>query len=272
MVSNVRRHLTVALCLDDHEVVDLCPTFPALSTCPSVRLQAWSSRSMESAAARSLSARLRLPAVANTDTASHFARPLAAAADAGKPGDKGRTCREQGKSQVCLWPGSTHAHLVGLLAFSRFQSTIPAFEGPSKASAAASADGSGGGRVADPTINDDQDAAHEAARLFDAWMVLAEPACCVEIFRAVEACAGDGGVDTGGDGSNGTGGAGGGGIKAEDDASASQVREQPCWRVVKDHCFRAMAQDGRGPRPVSLEEVLLLFKHLCKLGCRRQVA
>ncbi|CAM9710801.1 unnamed protein product, partial [Scytosiphon promiscuus] len=242
MVSIVRQHLTVVLCVNDDEVAALCPTFPALSTCPSVRLQAWSAGSMESAAARSLSTHLRL-----SDS---------------RPGSAGCADRENGrlhstecysefgcKSRVCMWPGSTHAHLVGLLAFGRFQSTIPAFEGPPKGSAPATSGGPGNGPVLEPTTDDGQDAAREAERLFDAWMVLAQPASCVEVFRAVEAY---GGSNVG--------------------ENCSEIRVQPCWDVVKEQCFRAMTEEGRGPRPASLEEVLLLFKHFCKLGCRRQVA
>lgn len=246
---------------------------------------------MQSAAARSLSADLQLPEIVKIDTASHFTRPLSLAREAGRREEKGRlgaashANREEGrlcstgcsldfggKSQVCLWPGSTHAHLVGLLAFSRFQSTVPAFEGPPKGSAPASSDGSAGGRIAEPTTDDGQGAALEAARLFDAWMSLAEPASCVEVFRAVEACAGGRGADTGGSGGNGTGSGSGGRQNVEADCSASEMHGQPRWDVVKEQCFRAMAEEGRGPRPASLEEVLLLFKHFCRLGCRRRVA
>lgn len=68
IVSYIRQCLTVALCLDDEEVVALGPSFPALSTCPSMRFESWSDRSMQLVATRSLGADLtRSPAPGKLD-------------------------------------------------------------------------------------------------------------------------------------------------------------------------------------------------------------
>lgn len=267
-MSFVRQSLTVALCLDDDEVVDLCPSFPALSTCPSVRLEAWSGRSMQLAASRSLSAHLNKPrCIATVDTVTHHSN--AAFGQEEKPatgglgsvatvntcvaGDEGPKPRFDvpGKGGVCLWPGATHAHLVGALAFSRFQSTVTAFKDPPINSVSSSREGDGDGEQATELIKQDESRAiGDSERLFDAWMVLAEPSCCVEVFQAVEACAG------------GNGG-------PNDEGGSADNQGQPRWGALKAKCFRAMSEEGRGPRTASLDDVLMLFKHICRLGCRR---
>lgn len=267
IVSYIRQSLTVALCLDDDEVVDLCPSFPALSTCSSVRLEPWSGRSMQLAASRSLSAHLDRPhRTATVDAATHhnavasgqeerLATPGAgsvAAANTRIPADEGSRPWFDGSDQggVCLWSGATHAHLVGVLAFGRFQSTVTAFKDPRVSSVASYLEGDGGQAI--ELIKQDADQAiDESERLFDAWMVVAEPSCCVEVFQAVEVCAG-----------------GGGGLKGDGGSSGGQG--QRSWGALKARCFRAMAAKGRGPRTASLDDVLLLFKHICRLGCRRQ--
>lgn len=248
IVSYIRQSLTVALCLHDDEVVDLCPSFPAVSTCPSVRLEAWSGRSMQLAASWSLSSHFDRPhlGAAVDATTDHNVMPSArkerlatdgsgsVPTDTPISGDEGQQCwfDVPGKGGVCLWSGATHAHLVGALAFGRFQSTVTAFK--------------------DPPMNSVPSSLEDSQRLFDAWMVLATPSCCVEVFQAVEACSGGDGV-----------------LKGEE--SSSGDRDQPSWGALKARCFRAMAEEGRGPRAASLDDVLLLFKHMCRLGCRRQV-
>lgn len=145
--------------------------------------------------------------------------------------------------KVCLWTGATHAHLVGMFAFGRFQSTVTAAkdvvldEGPG----------------AEKCKADAAVAVKEAQRLFDAWMVLAQPAC-VDVFGVVEACAGR---------SVGSG--------ESVDGRGGGSRGCKSWFALKTQCFRAIAEEGQSPRGASLEEVLLLFKHLCRLGCRRRV-
>lgn len=283
-MSYVRQSLTVALCLDDEHVATLCPSFPALSTCPSVRLEEWSARSMQLAAARSLSVQRsnRSPATAEIETATTcvntapppsvvagrevgVAAPVGAAQQANGHGagmeGAQHLCPEfNGKGSVCMWSGATHANLVGGLAFGRFQSTVPAFRDSTAVPLGPGADSGvsdrAGAHVAELIKKDEDKAAEESERLFDAWMVLADPSCCVEVFQAVVDC-------TGGDGG------GGGGFVGEESSSGDQG--QPRWGALKAMCFRAMAEEGRGPRPASLGQVLLLFKHFCRLGCRRQV-
>ena len=266
IVSYVRESLTVALCLDDDEVVELCPSFPALSTCPSVRLEAWSGRSMQLAASRSLSAHLNVSGrTATVDTVTHHTtietgqeeKPAAgglgsvATANTRVPGDEGRFDAPE-KGRVRLWSGATHVHLVGAMAFGRFQSTVTAFEDLPTNSVSSSPEGDGdGGQATDELIKQgEKRAIEDSQRLFDAWMVLAEPSCCVEVFQAVEAYAGGDG------GSNGEGGSVG-------------EQGQHRWGALKAKCFRVMSNEGRGPRAASLDDVLMLFKHICRLGCRR---
>lgn len=282
IVSYVRQSLTVALCLDDDEVATLCPSFPTLTTCPSVRLEEWSAGSMRLAASRSLSAHRfdRPPATAVTETATchnnTVPRPSLGAGrekrvvavkaaqqinahGGGMEGARGLCSRLSGKGGVFLWSGATHANLVGGLAFGRFQSTVLAFRDPTVANVSPGAD-SGfsdrvGAHVAERIKKDANAAAEESEQLFDAWMAMAKPSCCIEVYQVVEACAGGGSV--------------GGGFMDEESSSGDQG--QPSWSAVKARCFRAMAEEGRGPRPASLGQVLLLFKHLCRLGCHRQV-
>lgn len=264
IVSYVRQSLTVALCLDDEEVANLCPSFPALSTCPSVRLEAWSGPSMQLAASRSLSAHLnRRRHIAKINTGTHDSavgiveeENLAtggpgsfAAMSTYGTGDEGQNPRfDVGRGP--LWSGATHAHLIGALAFGRFQSTVTAFQDPPISSVSASLENDGG-QKAEMIKQDANRAAEDSERLFDAWMVLAKPSCCVEVFRAVEACAG-----------------GDAGLNGERGSPGDQG--QPSWNALKARCFRAMAEEGRGPRSASMDDVLLLFKHICRLGCCRQ--
>lgn len=291
IVSYVRQSLTVALCLDDDDVAALCPSFPALSTCPSVRLEEWSARSMQLAAARNLSVQRsdRPPATAGIETTTTGfnttapppsvvpGREVGVAAPAGATqqatghgaGVEGAPslCPEfAGKGSVCLWSGATHANLVGGLAFGRFQSTVPAYRDSAAVPLGAGADSGtsdrAGAHVAELIKKDENKAAEESERLFDAWMILVEPSCCVEVFQAVVGCTGGGG---------GSGGGGGGGGEFVGEESSSGDQGQPRWGALKAMCFRAMAEEGRGPRPASLGQVLLLFKHFCRLGCRRQV-
>lgn len=280
IVSYVRQSLTVALCLDDDEVAALCPSFPALSTCPSVRLEGWAAGSMRLAAARSLSARLsnRPPATGEIETATYHntvprtpelagrEKVVAAVrstqqsnAYVGAAGAQGPHSELSGRGGVYLWPGATHANLVGGLAFSRFQSTVSAFRDTTAVTFDSGADSGlsdrAGAHVAELIKKDASRAAEESERLFDAWMLVAKPSCCIEVFQAVEACAGG---SSNGDGFNG-------------EENSSHNQGQLRWGELKARCFRAMAEEGRGPRPTSLGQVLLLFKHLCRLGCRRQV-
>lgn len=41
------------------------------------------------------------------------------------------------------------------------------------------------------------------------------------------------------------------------------------WEVLEARCYRTLVEEGRGPRVATLQEVLLLYKHLCRLGCTR---
>lgn len=263
IVSYIRQSLTVALCLHDDEVVHICPSFPALSTCPSVRLEAWSGPSMQLAASRSLSAHLNKPGrIAGVDTTRHH---NAAATGQGEKlatgglgsvdgktthgaGSKGLIPRLPNRGGVSLWPGATHVHLIGALAFGRFQSSVTAFKDPPINSVSLEGDG---GKLAEMIKRDANVATEDSQRLFDAWMVLATPACCVDVIQATEACAGGDGVLSGKRGSFGD-------------------KDQPSWGAVKARCLRVMAGEGRGPRPASVDDVLQLFKHICRLGCRRQ--
>ncbi|CAM9585246.1 unnamed protein product, partial [Ectocarpus sp. 8 AP-2014] len=261
IVSHIRQCLTVALCLDDEEVIALGPSFPALSTCPSMRLESWSDRSMQLVAARSLGADLtKTPAPASgTDERARrerFSRPNSGF---------------DSKGRVCLWSGATHANLVGLLAFGRFQSTVPAFKDPPTTPAAGTTGGGDVGSFAELIENDQFAAAEETERLFDAWMASADPSACVVVFRAVEECAGGSGVGVDCDGGTRSDDPCVGGVNVEMDGSSRAGQDQGRWGAVKAQCFRAMAEEGRGPRPASIDEVLLLFKHLCRLGCRRLV-
>lgn len=259
IVSYVRQSLTVALCLDDDEVVSLCPSFPALSTCTSVRLEAWSVRSMQLAASRSLTAHLNRPRHIATSDAATQEEKFATGGLGSVAAIKSCSPREElqnpcfdvsEKGGVCFWLGATHAHLVGALAFGRFQSTVAAFKDPPMNSVLSSVEGDGGQAV-ELIKEDARRATEESELLFDAWMVLANPACCGEVFQAVEACAGGDGALNGGGGSSGD-------------------QDQASWGALKARCFRAMAEEGRGPRPASLDDVLVLFKHICRLGSRRQ--
>lgn len=258
IVSYVRQSLTLALCLNDDEVVDLCPMFPALSTCPSVRLEAWSGRSAQLAASRSLTAHLSRPRHTATSDAATQKEKLAtggtgpvAATSMRSPGDEGHNpfFGVPDKGGVCLWPGATHAHLIGALAFDRFQSTVTAFKDPPMKVVSSSLEHDEG-QATELIKQDAIRATEDSERLFEAWMVLVTPSCCVEVFRAVEACAG-----------------GYSGLNGEESSLADQGK--PSWGALKAACFRAMAEDGRGPRPASVDEVLLLFKHFCRLGCRK---
>lgn len=267
IVSYVRQSLTVALCLDDDEVIRLCPSLPALSTCPSVRLEAWSGRSMQLAASRRLSAHLSRPRLTETiDTVTHrnavaigVEEKLTEGGLASEAtintcalGDERRNpCFDvSDKGRGGLWPGATHAHLIGELAFGRFQSTVTAFKDPPINLVSSSVEGDEG-QAAELIKQDANRATEDSERMFNAWMVLAKPLCCVEVFRAVEACAG-------------------GDDELERNGGSSGDDGQPSWSVLKARCFRAMAEEGRGPRATSLDDVLLLFKHICRLGSRRQ--
>lgn len=174
-----------------------------------------------------------------------------------------------GKGRVCLWPGATHANLVGVLAFGRLQSTVPAFKDTPTTPAAGTTEGGDVGPVAELIENDEFAAAEEAERLFDAWMASADPSSCVVVFRAAEECAGGSGVGVDCNVGARSDDASVGGVNTEKDGAARAGQDQGHWRAVKAQCFRAMAEEGRGPRPASIDEVLLLFKHLCRLGCRR---
>ncbi|CAM9120215.1 unnamed protein product, partial [Ectocarpus sp. 13 AM-2016] len=261
IVSHIRQCLIVALCLDDEEVIALGPSFPVLSTCPSMRFESRSDRSMQLVAARSLGADLgKFPDSAfGTDERARrelFSRPSSGF---------------DGKSRVYLWSGATHANLVGLLAFGRFQSTVPAFKDPPTIPAGGTAERGDIGSVAELIENDQFAAAEEAERLFDAWMASADPSACVVVFRAVEECSGGSGVGVDCDGGTRSNDACVGGVNVEMDGSSRTGQDEGRWGAVKAQCFRAMAEEGRGPRPASIDEVLLLFKHLCRLGCRRLV-
>ncbi len=256
IVSYVRQSLTVAVCLDDDEVAALSSSFPALSICPSIRLEAWSAQSMQLAAGRSLSAGhsgpLRTANVNMARTSKQIGRQeggTSASKGAWFPSNNVNGQREEwlnsrsklsGKGHLSLWAGATHVHLVGVLAFGRFQSTVSAFKD------LASSLPEGSGEMALEALKRDAHiVTEESERLFDAWMAQVSPSCCIEVFKAVEACAGGKG-------------------------DSSEKRGQD-WGALRARCFRVMAEEGRGPRPASVDEVLLLFKHLCRLGCRRRV-
>ena len=267
IVSCVRQSLTVALCLDDDEVSAFSPSFPALSTCPSLRVETWSARSMQLAAVRSLSAHQPRPArsagvnssvtppsmalsssqVGRQDggTAAGGVACLRSTSAIGQGDEVLNPCSDSGKGGLCLWPGATHVNLVGGLAFGRFQSTVSAYSDPPISSLASSFPEGGDEQVVEVIKRDAKKVIEESGQLFDAWMAQVPPSCCVEVFQAVEACAGGKG-----------------------DCFEQQGQH---WSTLKARCFRAMAEEGRGPRPASLNEVLLLFKHVCRLACRRQV-
>lgn len=219
----------VALCLTDDEMEALSPSFPTLSTCSSMRLETRSARSMRTEAALSL----KPHRLSSTSQTARTMTPVV------MPGSSGvRAASFAFRSGVRLWPCATHVNLVGLLAFGRFQSTVSAAKDVAPL-----------GPGADAFERDAAVAVEEAHRLFDAWMGTAEPAC-VQVFCAVEACVGFGrdGDRTGGD-----------------EGSPADTR----WESLKARCLRAVAEEGRGPRGASLGEVLLLFKHICRLGCYR---
>ena len=139
---------------------------------------------------------------------------------------------------VRLWSSASHVNLVGLLAYGRFQSTV-----------AAAKDVTPTGPGADTFERDTAAALEDAYRLFQGWMVAIEPAC-VQAFCAVRSyvrC--------------GRGGKRAGGVEY---STPSQR-----WGSLKARCFSVVTEEGRGPREASLEEVLLLFKHICRLGCRK---
>lgn len=229
-MSYVRQSLTVVLCLADDEVSALSQSLSALSTCPSLRLDPWSAGSMHTAVKRSLAAHLS----PQKNVSTHTQSPTVGAREAAT------TVRDGATGRARLWPGATHVNLVGALAFGRFQSTTPA---------AKDAAPEGPGAV---TFERDVEAVfREADCLFGAWMVLVEPAC-VEVFRAVEAWSGGGVSD--GDG---------------EDVGSLDDKGDHRWTPLESRCFRAVAEEGRGPRGASVEEVLVLFKHICRLGCRR---
>lgn len=194
-----------------------------------MRLKTLSARSMRAEAARSLKPH-------RPSSKSQTARTLTPVVMPGSSGVREASFASRGG--VLLWPCATHVNLVGLLAFGRFQSTVSAVKDVMPL-----------GPGADAFEQDAAEALQDAHRLFDAWMVTAEPAC-VHIFRTVEACVGFGseGDRAGGD-------------------EGSPVDKR--WESLKARCFRAVAEEGRGPRGASLGEVLLLFKHICRLGCHR---
>lgn len=235
--------------------MSVSPLFPIISTCPSVRLEPWSAKSMRMAAARSLKAACSsLSLIRSGRTRSDIPNPSASAK---MTTDQNDTPSRAGN--IKLWSGATHANLVGMLAFGRFQSTVPASKDiapPISETPATSGDSAARARDTDSFATDAATASEEATLLFNGWMASAGPVC-VEAFLVVEACAG--GYDRGHD--EGT----------ENHGPPLQATGHVSWRKVKDLCFRAIAEDGRGPRGASLEEVLLLFKHLCRLGCRRRV-
>lgn len=232
IVSYVRRSLTVVLCLTDGEVSSLCGALPTLSSCPTIRLESWSLLSMRSIAARKLA-----PSPPISPAGSSVDR------------DRGTGAVSTNDSGVAVrfWEGSTHANLVGLLAFGRFQSTVAAAKNVSTATptdlGAATVDGAGS------LAEDAKMVAIEAERLYKTWIALAEPSC-VAAYHAVERASGGGG-----------GGGDRGGIAV--DNAHERVQK------VLESCFRNVAEEGCGPRRASLQEVLCLYKHLCRLGCTR---
>lgn len=235
--------------------MSVSPLFPIISTCPSVRLEPWSAKSMRMAAARSLkTACSSLSLRSSGRTRSDIPNPASSAA---MIIDQNDTPSRPGK--INLWSGATHANLVGMLAFGRFQSTVPASKDiapPISETPATSGVSAAGAHDTDSFATDAATASATATLLFNGWMASVEPVC-VETFLAVEACAG--GYDRGH-------------VEVtENHGPPLQATGHVSWRKVKDLCFRAIAEDGRGPRGASLEEVLLLYKHLCRLGCRRRV-
>ena len=223
---------------------------------------------MQLAACRSLSAHLNKQprGVATADAITHHnavaidreekpmttvGRGAVATASTCVAGDEGRfDVPDQGSA--CLWPGATHVHLVGALAFGRFQSTVTAFKEPPVSSISSSHEGdSDGGQATGELIKQDAlRATEDSERMFGACMAVAEPSWCVEVFQAVEACAGGDGGPTG-------------------EGGSVVEQGQRRWGPLKAKCFRAMSNEGRGPRAASLDDVLVMFKHICRLGCRR---
>lgn len=229
IVHRVRRSLTVALCLTDDEMGAVSPSFPTLSTCSCMRLETRSARSMRTEAARSLKS-YRTSSTSQTPSTQ---TPVVMSGSSGVRAASDASC-----GGVRLWPCATHVNLVGLLAFERFQSTVSAVKDVAPLDPGA-----------DAFERDAAVALQDAHRLFDAWMVTVEPAC-VQVFCAVEACFGFG---------------------RDEDKAGGVEGSSPGkrWKSLKARCLRAVAEEGRGPRGASLGEVLMLFKHICRLGCHR---
>lgn len=290
VVSLVRRSLTVALCFTDEDVVAFTALYPSVSTCPSVRLKPESSRSLGLMAVRSLkSLPLHPPAPTSgsvvatggtcaggssavpATTAATLAVKTAGLSEGKIPigsGVKARSGEQVKRFDRCpsltdgglrLWSGATHAKLVGLLAFGRFQSTV-----------ADSKDGVPENCGVEQFEADTAAAIEEARCLFHAWTSLAEVAC-VEVFRTVQVFAGE---PSGGDGAthsdngvaSGDGSRAGGGVSGVSGTAGMQP-----WAALQERCLRAIVEEGRGPRGASLQEVLLLFNLLSGLGCDRYV-
>lgn len=192
---------------------------------------------------------------------SRFDLPTSAAL-AATINDYDRETGTQGKLR--LWSGATHANLVGILAFGRFQSTVSASKDLplSLSETTATSDDSAGVRGdTDSFATDAATALEEENLLFNGWMASAEPAC-VDTFLAVEACTG--GYDRGGHDV-------GGSATEKHNGPRPEAASDVSWGKLKGVCSRAIGEDGRGPRGASLQEVVLFFKHLCRLGCRRRV-
>lgn len=230
IASMIRRSLTVVLCLTDDEAATLSRDpysfMPGISSCPIVRFESWSTRSLRQIATGDLgeqqstmtpiatpSTRLATVGagtpVASSETAGSHLRQArnstsgfrdggnfataSAHTDRGKSNSdtRGSSKRQNDGGKNHFWGGSTHANLVGLLAFGRFQSAVAAVKHAATPStmtetAGASASAPGSMFPAEAGV-----AAGEAESMFDGWMALAVPSC-VDVYRAVEMCSGGG--------------------------------------------------------------------------------
>lgn len=192
IASFVRRSLTVVLCLTDDEASSLCSPLsllPGISSCPIVRLEPWSTRSMYQAATRDLA---KPSSTAGAISDSEFTIRARGGSTATPGTNRTNNQSERNDGKIRLWEGSTHANLVGILSFGRFQSTVAAVKNVAPIT-----------ETNTPSQGTDEDGAierfkanvavtiAEAERVFDSWMALAEPSC-VAVFRAVEMCSGGG--------------------------------------------------------------------------------
>lgn len=190
VASFVRRSLTVVLCLGDDEVSSLyspLSLLPGISSCPIVRLGSWSTRSMYQAVARDLQ---QLSSTASGTNNSELSVCASGGSIATPSTSRTKKQSQRKGGEIFFWEGSTHANLVGILAFGRFQSTVTAVK---QASSTTETSTPSGGTAEEGEVERFESSVAvtlaEAERVFDSWMALAEPSC-VAVFRAVEKCSG----------------------------------------------------------------------------------